>query len=314
VSICIGQQHISNCWTMLESRVQVLKIDRHKYVKIAYHGFKAMSREDRLNTYSNSDVRLAMRVIWTTPVLSSDGFAWPGPAAHLMSPLAQTGIYIADAIGWAQVRFSFDEPEFAMIDTLFSLAEAHLFMQLVELKEERPDLLPPGKDFATMYRSDHFRCSPILAGLASNYSGRPFTDTVYEPMATCCAKATRCLHTDSCMRTRDVRAAVDLCHRDGSLKQLVAADPERYVHPDLRLGPTLEMLRAAGKKLFLATNSQWDYTSVVMNFLLTGRTWRLLCVLLGCACHPAWRLGTAGASAQSVVCCLCCRADQQGAK
>jgi hypothetical protein len=51
-----------------------------------------------------------------------------------------------------QVRFSFDEPEFAMIDTLFSLAEAHLFMQLVELKEERPDLLPPGKNFATMYR------------------------------------------------------------------------------------------------------------------------------------------------------------------
>lgn len=30
-----------------------------------------------------------------------------------------------------QVRFSFDEPDFAMIDTLFSLAEAHLFMQLV---------------------------------------------------------------------------------------------------------------------------------------------------------------------------------------
>ena len=59
-----------------------------------------------------------------------------------------------------------------MIDTLFSLAEAHLFMQLVELKEERPDLLPPGKDFATMYRSGHFLYSPILAArLALNYSG-----------------------------------------------------------------------------------------------------------------------------------------------
>lgn len=69
---------------------------------------------------------------------------------------------------------------------------------------------------------------------------------------------------------RDVRAAVDLCHRDGSLKQLVAAEPERYIHPDLRLAPTLEMLREAGKKIFLATNSQWDYTTVVMNFLLTG--------------------------------------------
>ena len=29
---------------------------------------------------------------------------------------------------------SFDEPDYAMVDTLFSLAEAYLFMQLVELK------------------------------------------------------------------------------------------------------------------------------------------------------------------------------------
>ena len=29
---------------------------------------------------------------------------------------------------------------------------------------------------------------------------------------------------------RDVRAAVDLCHRDGSLKRSVAADPGRYIH------------------------------------------------------------------------------------
>jgi hypothetical protein len=29
---------------------------------------------------------------------------------------------------------SFDEPDYAMVDTLFSLAEAYLFMQLVDLK------------------------------------------------------------------------------------------------------------------------------------------------------------------------------------
>jgi hypothetical protein len=34
----------------------------------------------------------------------------------------------------------------------------------------------------------------------------------------------------------------------------------------------LESLRSSGRKLFLATNSLWDYTHVVMNFLLTGRT------------------------------------------
>lgn len=158
-------------------RGNVLKVDKHKYVKIAYHGFHQMRREDRLDTYNN-----------------------------------------------AYMRFSFDEPDFAMIDTLFSLAEAHLFMQLVELHHSQPTLIPAGKDFFTMYR--------------------------------------------------DVREAVDLCHRDGSIKQLVAADPGRYVHEDLRLLPLLRDLRAAGKKLFICTNSQWDYTHVLMNFLLAGQVGR----------------------------------------
>jgi len=68
-----------------------------------------------------------------------------------------------------------------------------------------------------------------------------------------------------------VRAAVDLCHRDGSLKQAVAKDPAKYIHEDSRLIGIMDMYRAAGKKLFVATNSLWDYTHVVMNFLLTGR-------------------------------------------
>lgn len=41
---------------------------------------------------------------------------------------------------------------------------------------------------------------------------------------------------------------------------------------DPRLPKLLEALRASGRKLFLATNSLWDYTHVVMNFLLSGRT------------------------------------------
>lgn len=38
---------------------------------------------------------------------------------------------------------------------------------------------------------------------------------------------------------RDVRAAVDLCHRDGSLKSAVAANPGEYVHEDKKLAPLL---------------------------------------------------------------------------
>ena len=52
----------------------------------------------------------------------------------------------------AQERSEFDEPDYALIDTLFSLAEAHLFMQLVELQDAEPHALPAGKATADLYK------------------------------------------------------------------------------------------------------------------------------------------------------------------
>ncbi|KAI5392959.1 hypothetical protein KIW84_060203 [Lathyrus oleraceus] len=66
---------------------------------------------------------------------------------------------------------------------------------------------------------------------------------------------------------KDVRNAVDLCHRDGTLKQKVATDPRRYINEDSSIVPMLKMLRDSGRATFLVTNSLWDYTNVVMNFL-----------------------------------------------
>ena len=51
-----------------------------------------------------------------------------------------------------QERTEFDEPDFALIDTLFSLAEAHLFMQIIELMEAKPGIMPSNKSFADIYR------------------------------------------------------------------------------------------------------------------------------------------------------------------
>jgi HAD superfamily 5'-nucleotidase-like hydrolase len=68
----------------------------------------------------------------------------------------------------------------------------------------------------------------------------------------------------------EIRASVDLCHRDGSLKAAVAADPDRYIHRDDALVPMLQALKASGKKVFLLTNSLWDFTNVVMNHLVHG--------------------------------------------
>ncbi|MCO5611335.1 hypothetical protein L7F22_065588 [Adiantum nelumboides] len=153
-----------------KKRGNILKMDRHKYVKVAYHGFQEMSREDRLATYCNT-----------------------------------------------LTRESYDEPDYALIDTLFSLAEAYLFTQLVEYKDNNESKFPFNTGYSTIY------C--------------------------------------------DVRAAIDLCHRDGTLKQAVAQNPAKYIHHDPELIPMLKMLRSSGRMTFLVTNSLWDYTHVVMNYL-----------------------------------------------
>ncbi|KAL3840305.1 hypothetical protein ACJIZ3_024896 [Penstemon smallii] len=155
-----------------KKRGNILKMDRHKYVKVAYHGFRELSKEDKVATY-----------------------------------------------GSTLLRDAFDEPEYALIDTLFSLAEAYLFAQLVDFKDNNLGKIPA--DYSHMYK--------------------------------------------------DVRAAVDLCHRDGTLKKMVAKDPKRYINDDTSIVPMLKMLRDSGRATFLVTNSLWDYTNIVMNFLCGPR-------------------------------------------
>ncbi|AES99585.2 cytosolic purine 5'-nucleotidase [Medicago truncatula] len=152
-----------------KKRGNILKMDCHKYVKIAYHGFEELSKDRKVEAY-----------------------------------------------GKFLVSNSFDEPEYALIDTLFSLAEAYLFAQLVDFCDRNPGSLP-SDDYACLYK--------------------------------------------------DVRNAVDMCHRDGTLKQKLAEDPKRYIHEDESIVPMLKMLKESGRATFLVTNSLWDYTSVVMNFI-----------------------------------------------
>ncbi|XP_061358101.1 uncharacterized protein LOC133302350 [Gastrolobium bilobum] len=153
-----------------KKRGNILKMDRHKYVKVAYHGFKELSKEDKVGIYGNT-----------------------------------------------LVFDSFDGPDYALIDTLFSLAEAYLFAQLVDFKDRNPGKIPESVDYARLYK--------------------------------------------------DVRNAIDLCHRDGTLKQKVAKDPKRYINEDTLIVPMLKMLRDSGRAVFLVTNSLWDYTNTVMNFI-----------------------------------------------
>jgi len=47
----------------------------------------------------------------------------------------------------------------------------------------------------------------------------------------------------------------------------VALDPFKYIVRDPDMVPTLQAHKRDGKKLFLLTNSEWNYTNVVMNHL-----------------------------------------------
>lgn len=91
----------------LQQKGNVLKIDRHKYVKVGYHSFRKLSPTERATRYNS-----------------------------------------------AAVRESFDEPMYGMIDTLFSLAEAYLYMQLVGLKEDAPEDDPfwASKSYEKLYK------------------------------------------------------------------------------------------------------------------------------------------------------------------
>jgi HAD superfamily 5'-nucleotidase-like hydrolase len=69
---------------------------------------------------------------------------------------------------------------------------------------------------------------------------------------------------------QDIRDCIDEAHRDETMKAVIRSDLHRYIIRDPELAPTLHKFRSSGKRLFLLTNSAWDYTDPVMSYLLDG--------------------------------------------
>lgn len=69
----------------------------------------------------------------------------------------------------------------------------------------------------------------------------------------------------------DLRSSMDSLHRDGTLKSRIRADLATYIFEDEELAETLHRFRSSGKKLFVLTNSEADYTQAVMSYLLDDR-------------------------------------------
>ena len=116
---------------------------------------------------------------------------------------------------------SFSGSDFVNIDTPFSLVDACLFTQLVELKDD----------------------------LENRGVSTPMESKSYQQL------------------WADLRYCVDRCHKDGVIKKTVEKNPEKYITYDPNIFPMLEAFRRSGRKTFLLTNSLWDYTQVVMNYL-----------------------------------------------
>lgn len=67
---------------------------------------------------------------------------------------------------------------------------------------------------------------------------------------------------------QDVRTAVDFVHLKGDLKRLTVENLSKFVQRDDRLPILLTRLRANGAKVFLLTNSDYNYTDKIMKYLL----------------------------------------------
>jgi len=132
------------------------------------------------------------------------------------------------------------DPSIVMVDTLFSLPEISLYCQLVQLLHPSPVVGDMGPGPAPI--------GEVPAG-------------AYERL------------------WRVLREAMDELHRDGTLKARILADVPGYIRRDPHLGETLHRFRSSGKKLFLLTNSEPNYTEAVMSFLLTGAH----------PAYPSWR-------------------------
>ncbi|NXP72012.1 5NTC nucleotidase, partial [Ramphastos sulfuratus] len=69
---------------------------------------------------------------------------------------------------------------------------------------------------------------------------------------------------------QDVREAMDHVHLSGCLKEKTLQNLEKYVVKDPRVPLLLSRMKEAGK-VFLATNSDYDYTHAIMSYLFDFR-------------------------------------------
>lgn len=155
-------------------------------------------------------------------IVKANRFGWVTRAAHGTALLPHE----LQRRQYSQVWVDLSDNRWVFLNTLFSLSEACIYAQLVELRDA--GRLPWPLDYRQLYEL--------------------------------------------------VSDAMNAAHLEGELKAEIIADPDRYVVADPDLPQTLLDLQQAGKRLFLATNSEWHYTQAMMAYTfdrhLRGGRWR----------------------------------------
>ncbi len=134
---------------------------------------------------------------------------------------------------YANQKIRLGSAQYSSLDSLFAMPEACLYCNLIDYFEER--------------HRKSLSLSPV----------EPILDQIDH---------NRIINTAKLFD--DVRQSMDAIHSDGSLKSIITQDMPTYINADPDIALTLHKLRAAGKKLFLLTNSYWSYSNCIMSFIL----------------------------------------------
>ncbi len=81
-------------------------------------------------------------------------------------------------------------------------------------------------------------------------------------------KADPTAYPDFSVIADDVLNALDEAHRDGSLKDIVRENLDRFVIQDPEMVAGLEKYRKHGKKIFVLTNSDYTYTKILLDYAI----------------------------------------------
>ncbi|CAJ0566592.1 unnamed protein product, partial [Mesorhabditis spiculigera] len=125
------------------------------------------------------------------------------------------------------------ESRIFVLNTLFNLPETHLIAQLIDYFDKHAD-------FKQNAEKTGIRGGEMMMSYKSIF--------------------------------QDLRNAVDWVHMNSAMKRTIMDDLEKYVKKDARLPQMLKGMRDSGRKTFLLTNSDYEYTNAVMTYLL-GAEW-----------------------------------------